>query len=31
MLEIVGWFRVQYTDQAQGFFGEFSGYSFPTK
>ena len=30
MLEIVGQFGLQYSDQAQGMLGEFSGYAFPT-
>ena len=31
MLEIMGQFGLQYSDQAQGIFWKFSGYAFPTK
>ena len=31
MLKVVGQFRLQYNDQAQGVLGEFSGYTFPTE
>ena len=31
MLEVVGQFGLQYKDQAQGVFREFSGHAFPTE
>ena len=31
MLEIVGKFGLQFSDQAQGMLGDFSGYDLPTE